>query len=131
MWCSVAAATRWQASLRKHTPCASFLNDLGVPDNALLLEGESRTTRQNAAFTAAILRARGLERIILVTSASHMPRALALFEGQGLQVTPASADHRTMAGHSQQPVLRWLPDPDALGASSRALKEIVGRQVGS
>jgi uncharacterized SAM-binding protein YcdF (DUF218 family) len=108
---------------------AAFMADLGVPVQALVLEEQSRNTRQNAAYSAALLKARGIDRILLVTSALHMPRAVALFTAQGLQVIPAPTDFEA----SQAPpsgVLAWLPDALALDGNGRALKELVGKWVG-
>jgi uncharacterized SAM-binding protein YcdF (DUF218 family) len=104
-----------------------FLSDLGVPTNTMVLEGHSRNTRQNAQFTADMLRPQGVNHILLVTSALHMRRAVALFEAQGFAVTPAATDHE--ARHR----FDWddaLPDAGALDGSARAMKEIVGRMVG-
>jgi uncharacterized SAM-binding protein YcdF (DUF218 family) len=108
---------------------ATFIVDLGVPAQAMVLEEASRTTRQNATFSAALLKASGINRILLVTSALHMPRAVALFTAQGLQVIPAPTDFEA----SQPPppgLLAWLPDAMALDGSGRAIKEIVGKFVG-
>ncbi|MFZ4480697.1 MAG: YdcF family protein [Rhodoferax sp.] len=108
---------------------AAFLTDLGVPPQAMVLEERSLNTRQNAAFSAELLKARGITRILLVTSALHMPRAVALFEAQGLQVTPAPTDFE--ASQALPPgLLAWLPDALALDCSGRAMKEIVGKWVG-
>lgn len=108
---------------------AIFLADLGVPAQAMLLEEGSRNTRQNAAFSAALLKTRGIDRVLLVTSALHMPRAMALFRAQGLQVSPAPTDFE--ANQALPPgLLAWLPEALALDASGRAMKEIVGKWVG-
>ena len=108
---------------------AIFLVDLGVPAQTIVLEEASRNTRQNAAFSAALLKARGIKHILLVTSALHMPRAMALFAAQGLQATPAPTDFEAI--QSPPPgVLAWLPDAQALDGSGRAMKEMVGRWVG-
>jgi uncharacterized SAM-binding protein YcdF (DUF218 family) len=48
-----------------------FMLALGGPDSALLLEPQSRNTTQNAKYTASLLGERGIERILLVTSALH------------------------------------------------------------
>ena len=109
---------------------AVFFADLGVPAQAIVLEEASRNTRQNAAFSATLLKARGISQILLVTSALHMPRAMALFAAQGLQATPAPTDFEA----SQLPppgVLAWLPEAQALDLSGRAIKEIVGKWVGN
>jgi uncharacterized SAM-binding protein YcdF (DUF218 family) len=104
-----------------------FLRDLGVPDSAMLLEQESRNTHQNAENSARLLRQRGFNRILLVTSALHMERALSEFESRGLEVIPAVTDHE--AGEPPPIPWRYLPDADSLSASARALKELVGQLV--
>ncbi|MFZ4481589.1 MAG: YdcF family protein [Rhodoferax sp.] len=108
---------------------AIFLADLGVPAQAIVMEERSRTSRDNAAFSATLLKARSIDHILLVTSALHMPRALALFKAQGLQVIPAATDFE---GIQTAPpgVQAWLPDALALDGSGRAMKEVVGRWVG-
>jgi len=100
-----------------------FLRDLGVPDSALLLEGRSRTTRENAIYSAELLRSRGIRRVLLVTSALHMHRAKKLFERQGIAVDPAPTDYEARSLSSWQ---RVLPDAGALEGSGHAIKELVG-----
>lgn len=51
----------------------------GVPSSAILLEPNSRTTRENAQFSIPLLRAMGAKRIVLVTSWYHSRRALKCF----------------------------------------------------
>lgn len=99
----------------------------GVDPAALLLESQSRNTRENAVFTAQILRQRGLQSIILVTSASHMRRAQAAFAKLGLATSPAPADVRVTP--KPLTLVRLLPDADALRASSMAVKEYIGLVV--
>lgn len=100
-----------------------FVDALGVPDSAMLLEERSRNTTQNADFTADILAERGINRILLVTSALHMPRAMALFEAQGLEVIPAATDHEI---HPLPAWRKWLPDTDALDAAAGRLRRLWG-----
>ena len=71
---------------------AALLEMLGVPRQALWLESQSRNTYENARNARAFLEPLGIRRILLVTSASHMPRSVALFEKQGFEVIPAPAD---------------------------------------
>lgn len=61
----------------------AFLVDLGVPAHAILLEGRSMNTRENALYTAELLAREGHERVLLVTSALHMPRAWRPFARSG------------------------------------------------
>jgi uncharacterized SAM-binding protein YcdF (DUF218 family) len=51
----------------------------GVPANAIELESQSRTTRENAQYTVKLLREQKLKRVIIVTSWYHSRRALACF----------------------------------------------------
>lgn len=106
-----------------------LLLEWGIPASAMLLEDASRNTAENASFSAALLRQRGIQHVLLVTSALHMPRAVRLFEDQGLNVIPAAADHEGRATAHWPWWLRWLPNGTALDGSARAIKEWVGRQV--
>jgi uncharacterized SAM-binding protein YcdF (DUF218 family) len=102
-----------------------FLHDLGVPDSAMLLEKRSLSTYENARFTAALLRKRGIDRILLVTSALHMHRALAHFEEEGLHVIPAATDYAGVEGPFG--LTDFLPNAAALDGNQRAIKELLGR----
>jgi uncharacterized SAM-binding protein YcdF (DUF218 family) len=52
----------------------------GVPANAVVVEGASATTEENAERVAELMRSRGLASAILVTSPYHQRRAAILFE---------------------------------------------------
>ncbi|MDZ7809401.1 MAG: YdcF family protein [Arhodomonas sp.] len=93
----------------------------------ITLERQGRSTRENAVFTARLLDSMGLERVLLVTSAMHMPRAAASFRGEGVEVIPAATDFEVMPEPPH--VLRWLPDAEALADSSAAIKEYLGLWV--
>jgi uncharacterized SAM-binding protein YcdF (DUF218 family) len=99
---------------------------LGVPATAILLERFSRNTRQNASFSAGMLREREVTEVLLVTSALHMRRAKRLFEAKGLSVIPAATDHEA---RSRFAATDWLPAAHALDGSGRAIKEVVGYLV--
>jgi uncharacterized SAM-binding protein YcdF (DUF218 family) len=104
-----------------------FMRDFGIADEVLVLESRSWNTGQSAEYSAEILAGQGINRILLVTSAYHMPRAKGLFEAQGLEVIPVATDHEVLS----RPLWRsLLPGTGALNGSSRAIKEIVGRLVG-
>ncbi len=106
----------------------SLLLALGVPGSAILLEENSTNTQGNVAHTVAVLRSRGLQQPLLVTSALHMPRAQAEFERAGAAVTPAPTDFEVI--DQPQDLLQWLPSSDALEGSGRAFKELLGQLVG-
>jgi uncharacterized SAM-binding protein YcdF (DUF218 family) len=63
---------------------------LGVPAGQIVVEDESRNTLEGALFLGA--RLKESRRIVLVTSAFHMPRAEALYRMAGFHVLPAPTD---------------------------------------
>jgi len=91
-------------------------------------EAEGRTTYEGAVATRAVLAARGLDSVLLVTSASHMPRALATFRSLGIDAEPISTDYPSYGG-DRAPGFDWVPNAEALAATQRAFKEILGAQV--
>jgi len=116
---------------------AAILELMGIPDEAIWLEPESLNTYENAVNCAAILDEKDIERIILVTTATHMPRSVALFEAQGLQVIPAPVDfavteenwaalwHPNLSAQLTQ----LLPNITNLNMTTTALKEYIGMFV--
>jgi len=71
-----------------------FLAELGVSPPRMIIERRSRDTYENARFVGGLVRPKPEERWILVTSASHMPRAFAVFRKAGFNVVAAPADRR-------------------------------------
>lgn len=112
-----------RAAIPEALAMRQLLVDLGVPAAAILTEEQSRNTRENAEMSAVLLRQRGIGKVLLVTSALHMRRAVKTFVKQGIEVVPVATDHEVGA-----PDDRWrlLPDAKALDGSGRAFKEIVG-----
>ncbi|NIC04241.1 YdcF family protein [Billgrantia bachuensis] len=88
------------------------------------LEGESRSTAENARLSAEMLRADGIERVALVSQAWHLPRAVAEFEAQGLTVVPAPTE---FTSPPPEGLAAWLPRAYHLNQSTRALNEWLGR----
>lgn len=72
-----------------------FFTSLGIQADRLVKENSSRTTYENTTNTAALLKSEGLHDCLLVTSAFHMPRAVALFAKAGIAVTAWPVDYRT------------------------------------
>jgi uncharacterized SAM-binding protein YcdF (DUF218 family) len=71
-----------------------FLLRHGVPESKLIMENRSRSTDENARYTAEILRQKAIRKIVLVTDAVHMRRAQKTFEKWGLTVIPAPCGFR-------------------------------------
>lgn len=116
---------------------AVVLEMLGVPDNALVLETESKNTYENAVFSKGIFDREEISQVILVTSALHMPRALALFEKLGVQVIPAPTDYTlTQADWDRlwEPDLliqffNLFPSVGNLSTTTTVIKEYIGMMV--
>lgn len=97
-------------------------------------EGESRDTRENAIRTVALLAPQGIDHIVLVTHAYHMPRALRNFEraaaaaGVKLRLTaaPMGLPDRYDIG-----ALDWLPGASGLTQTRLALHEWLGLLAGA
>ena len=68
---------------------------LGVAPERLVLERQSRDTYENALFTRELLEPKPGEVWLLVTSAFHMPRSVALFDKAGFEIVPWPSDYRT------------------------------------
>jgi uncharacterized SAM-binding protein YcdF (DUF218 family) len=109
-----------QSRPREAEILARLLRDLGIPRSRMLIEGRSRNTHENAVEATRLLR--GTRRVVLVTSAYHMPRAVACFERAGLRVTPWPVDYlKTGYGPGA-----WFPRPWSLDRSRIALREYIG-----
>lgn len=90
-----------------------FFEQQGLSPARIHLEDGSRNTRENAQQVAQLLGPRCREPWLLVTSAWHMPRAMAEFAAVGCNVTPYPVDFRTGATTAltqyslAQSLLRW------------------------
>lgn len=107
---------------------ARLLKEWGVDDGALIVEGDSRTTYENAINSRRLMEKNDFKTALLVTSASHMPRALAAFRSQNINVIPATTDVLITANDNPT-VLRWLPSSGALSATTTAVHEYFGTLV--
>lgn len=72
-----------------------FFTRMGVPRERVLYEAASRTTFENAVLTAQLPGVDKTRPWLLLTSAWHMPRAMAAFRAQGWNVAPWPADFRS------------------------------------
>jgi uncharacterized SAM-binding protein YcdF (DUF218 family) len=112
---------------------AEILQFLGVPQNALWLENKSQNTRENAVFSKNILDDKAIKKILLITSASHMPRAAAVFQKLGIEVIPLPVDYSTTQVDNSSNKQDWLgqvfgllPSAGNLSGTTNALKEYLG-----
>lgn len=104
---------------------ADLLLEFGVPRSAIVEDTESINTHENAINSAAIMRSRGWSRALLITSAAHMPRAMAAFRRVGVSVTPATTDVKFVYPLYTGP-FDLLPSASALASTTDAIKELIG-----
>lgn len=98
-----------------------FLVDLGVPDKAIVLEDKSLNTIQNMQNVRALVKG---GRILVITSAFHVPRAAKYAELAGLNAAFNGVDWSRPA-ELRPPWENWIPDPGSMAWSCRALRELL------
>jgi uncharacterized SAM-binding protein YcdF (DUF218 family) len=89
LWQAQRAPLLFASGWGDATQIAEMLVDKGIPQPAVKGEPCSRTTEENALFTAALLQPQGIRRILLVTDAPHMLRSLLTFRSFGFEVIPS------------------------------------------
>jgi uncharacterized SAM-binding protein YcdF (DUF218 family) len=100
---------------------ALLARELGVPQDAIVVEGGSWDTEDEARFLKPVL---GENRFALVTSAYHMRRSLLNFTRLGLAPIPAPADFMTKDFLPRIGAI--MPSPSALELSQIAIHEYLG-----
>lgn len=102
---------------------------LGVPSSAIIEEKNSTTTRENLRFTAQLLQEQGIvpeqQRLALVTSAAHMPRAMMNAEREGMKVAAYPTDWESVSGDYPRAWVLLMPSADSLNRSQKCLKELL------
>jgi len=106
---------------------AGCARTLGVPADRIITTGLVTNTEDEARAVTALLRGRQktLPRILLVTSAFHMPRAQQLFVRAGLVVLPFPVDFQYSRGDGLS-LMDFLPSSSALGQTQTAVREAYG-----
>jgi len=103
---------------------ARLLRRWGVPAAAIISRSDSRTTYEDAVAIRGAIEGNALDGILLVTSAMHMPRAMATFRALGIDAEPIPADFR--AQPERIPSWDdWVPRADTLALSRLAWHEHV------
>jgi uncharacterized SAM-binding protein YcdF (DUF218 family) len=103
---------------------AALQEDFGVP--VRWVESRSLDTRENAELCAAALLPAGVRRVVLVTHAAHMRRAVELFEHAGFQVVPAPTAFFLDRSPSRRADVPGMPDMNSAYAAWYAAHEWVG-----
>lgn len=114
----------FETTLSEAPLAGDLLKRFGVAADRIVLENDSRTTEENAAFTARLVKPKPGERWLLVTSAWHMPRSIGVFRKAGFDVEAYPVDWRTRG---------WVDATETfdtassgLGRADAALHEWVG-----
>jgi uncharacterized SAM-binding protein YcdF (DUF218 family) len=104
-----------------------YLHSVGVPDSAMVIESESRNTYENAVFTKKILDSLGIGGpFLLVTSAYHMPRSMAIFRKAGYTNLLPYPTNRLSGLRRFTFDHVFIPNPGAMLALERLIHEWVG-----
>lgn len=101
------------------------LKACGVKEKYLIKEDKSRNTVENARFTHEICKERKFKRLLLVTSAFHLPRSVEIFKKEGLEVIPYPTDYRCDL-ETNFDAFAFVPNAYDLESVSLALKEYLG-----
>lgn len=102
-----------------------LLKACGVDEKYLIKDAQSRNTAENAKYTKQICAQRNFGKVILVTSAFHMPRSVMLFKREGVDVIPYPTDYQT----NKETVLdafAFVPNSGSLRDTAVAMKEYMG-----
>jgi uncharacterized SAM-binding protein YcdF (DUF218 family) len=115
---------------------AQLLVFMGVESKDIIQDPDSLNTYQNAVNVKKILLERNIDSVLLVTSAMHMPRSLAIFQHQKIEAIPAPTDFLVTEGEIQElgstpkgAILSLLPESKNLDNFTSALKEYIGMVV--
>jgi len=109
------------------TPVAEIMAEtaaeFGARPEKIIIEADSADTKDHPIYLKKII---GSDQFLLVSSASHMPRAVALFRKQGMRPIPAPTNYRAMQRQRSIPLLGLLPRPGPLAESNQAIHEYLG-----
>lgn len=103
---------------------AKGAQELGIPEDRIVIIDTPLDTADEARAMADLL---GPEPdFLLVTTAAHMPRAMAHFHHVGLEPIPGPTQRRTMTTLQRSNWMSWVPSPDNLGKAGVAWYEFLG-----
>ena len=109
-------------------PEGEYLRDVaikyGVPKKNILLTENVENTDQEAKAVAELLK-KASPKIILVTSAFHMPRAQKVFEAVGINIEPFAVDFLSAA--DKHTMMNFIPSAKAFDQTSFFIRELIGR----
>jgi uncharacterized SAM-binding protein YcdF (DUF218 family) len=112
----------------------SLLELLGTSDENILIQGESQNTYEDALYTCAMLKENGLHNTLLITSATHMPRSVAVFQKQGCEVIATPTDFTVTEAawqklwhpNVEEFLINLVPSHSNLSTLTKSIKEYIG-----
>jgi uncharacterized SAM-binding protein YcdF (DUF218 family) len=102
----------------------TFALESGLRDEQVLVEEVSRNTYESAVNATQIIRAGNYRQLVLITSATHMYRAVAAFHKQGLFPQPYPVDFQTNGGDIS--LYDFIPSVQALDVMTDVVHEVIG-----
>jgi uncharacterized SAM-binding protein YcdF (DUF218 family) len=109
--------------IKEATLLQTFALQLGLAAEQVLVETASRNTYENAAYSATVLRTHRLQRALLITSAAHMRRSVAVFHKQGIFPDTYPVDFHAS---TEITPLSFLPSVGGLAKTTDVIHELVG-----
>lgn len=107
---------------------ASFIRDHShLPDSVYFKETKSVNTEENALYSRELIESKDLpEKIYLVTSALHMPRAVKIFREAGFEVYPQPTDFQQISENATFSLIGLMPNASALKYTAKVMREMMG-----
>jgi len=113
---------------------ADLLDLLGITPDRILVQGNSQNTFEDAQLTCKIIAENAFEQVLLVTSATHMPRSMKVFNAAGCPVTAMPTDfsitqaawQRLWHPNAEEFFINLVPAYTNLSTLTKSLKEYFG-----
>ncbi len=116
----------WEKQLKvEGVVCEGVAVARGVPAEKILITEKAGNTAEEAVAVARLMHARGWGKIILVTSAGHMQRAIRQFQHAGIDIVPFPVDFRADPNETRT-ILDYLPSAGGLVRTESSLREWYG-----
>ena len=114
----------WSSGLSEGEYLKKIAIKYGVPEKKIQLTEIAMNTDQEAKSIKKLI-SKNNTKIILVTSAFHMPRAQKIFKAAGLDVVPYAVDFRNR--HTKISLMSFIPSAYSFGETSLFVREMIGR----
>jgi uncharacterized SAM-binding protein YcdF (DUF218 family) len=114
----------WSLGIPEGEYLKEFAIKFGVPKKSILLTDNVQNTDQEAKSVKKLLNSNDAK-VILITSAFHMPRAKKVFEASNIKVIPFAVDF--INSHQKLTFMSFIPSADALSSTSFFVREMIGR----